>query len=81
MLLWRQSIPKGWLPKVLADIDAVLVDHCHLERKAAASALNLIKYPELAMCVRELNAIALEELVHFNLLLNLLEQRGQVYAR
>jgi len=81
MLLWRKSIPKGWLPKVLADIDALLVDHCHLERKAAASALNLMKYPELAGCVSELNAIALEELTHFNLLLDLLDKRGVCFGQ
>ena len=66
MLLWRESIPDDWLPKVRANLDAVLVDHCHLERKAATSALNLMKYPELAGRARELNAIAQEELAHFN---------------
>ncbi|MGY8650092.1 MAG: tRNA isopentenyl-2-thiomethyl-A-37 hydroxylase MiaE [Verrucomicrobiia bacterium] len=76
MHLWRETIPEDWLPKVLANLDAVLLDHCHLERKAAASALNLMKYPELAERARELNAIAQEELEHFNLLLDLLEQRG-----
>ena len=75
MHLWREPIPECWLPKVLANLDGVLLDHCHLERKAAASALNLIKYPELADRARELNAIAQEELEHFNLLLDLLERR------
>ena len=45
MLLWREPIPDDWLPKVRANLDAVLVDHCHLERKAATSALSLMKYP------------------------------------
>ena len=68
MLLWRATIPTDWLPKVLANLDGVLLDHCHLERKAATSALNLIKYPELAGHARELNAIAQEELSHFELI-------------
>ncbi|MDG2213267.1 MAG: tRNA isopentenyl-2-thiomethyl-A-37 hydroxylase MiaE [Verrucomicrobiota bacterium] len=76
MLLWRASIPDEWLPKVLANLNELLVDHCHLERKAAASALNLIKYPELSGYVKELNHIAQEELGHFHLILNLLESRG-----
>ena len=76
MLLWREPIPDDWLPKVRANLDAVLVDHCHLERKAATSALNLMKYPELAGRARELNTIAQEELAHFNLLLDLLGKRG-----
>ena len=76
MLLWREKIPEEWLPKVLINLDAILVDHCHLERKAAATALSLMKYRELHGCVRRLNAIAIEELGHFNLLLDLLERRG-----
>ena len=76
MLLWREPIPDDWLPKVRANLDAVLVDHCHLERKAATSALSLMKYPELSGRARELVAIAQEELAHFNLLLDLLGKRG-----
>ena len=76
MLLWRAAIPEDWLPKVMANLDGVLLDHCHLERKAATSALNLIKYPELAGHARELNEIAQEELGHFNLLFDILEARG-----
>ena len=74
--LWREPIPDNWLPKVLDNLDSMLLDHCHLERKAAVSALSFMKYPELATHARELNAIAQEELEHFNLLLDLLEQRG-----
>lgn len=76
MLLWHEKIPAEWLPKVLADLPAVLVDHAHLERKAATTALNLEKYRELFGRVRELNAIAVEELQHFGLVLDLLQKRG-----
>ena len=47
MLLFREKIPADWLPKVLANLPEVLVDHAHLERKAATSALNLEKYRDL----------------------------------
>ena len=76
MLLFREKVPPDWLPKVLADLPAVLVDHAHLERKAATSALNLEKYRDLFSRVEELNAIAIEELQHFQLVLNLLKRRG-----
>jgi tRNA-(ms[2]io[6]A)-hydroxylase len=76
MLLFREKIPSTWLPKVLANLPAVLVDHAHLERKAATSALNLEKYPDLFPRVHELNAIAIEELQHFELVLQLLAKRG-----
>ena len=76
MLLWREKIPDFWLPKVRSDLPSVLVDHAHLERKAATSALNLSKYNELFDQVSELNAIAIEELQHFELVLQLLKERG-----
>src|SRR5437016_10263251 len=76
MLLWREKIPADWLPKLLGNLPAVLVDHAHLERKAATSALNLEKYRDLFPRVEELNAIAIEELQHFQLVLGLLKKRG-----
>jgi tRNA-(ms[2]io[6]A)-hydroxylase len=81
MLLWREKLPDDWLPKVLAHLPAVLVDHAHLERKAATSALNLEKYRDLFGRVHELNAIAIEELQHFELVLRLLKQRGIPFSQ
>lgn len=76
MLLFREKVSPEWLPKVLANLPAVLVDHAHLERKAATTALNLEKYRDLYDRVSELNAIAIEELQHFELVLALLRRRG-----
>lgn len=76
MLIWREKLPADWLPKVLGNLPAVLVDHAHLERKAATTALNLEKYRQLYSRVDELNAIAIEELQHFQLVLGLLRRRG-----
>jgi len=76
MLLFREKIPVGWLEMVFANLPAVLVDHAHLERKAATTALNLEKYRDLYGRVEELNAIAIEELQHFQLVLKLLKARG-----
>src|SRR5213075_2125842 len=76
MLMFREKISADWTPKVLANLPAVLVDHAHLERKAATSALNLEKHRALYDRVDELNAIAIEELQHFQLVLDLLKRRG-----
>ncbi len=76
MLMLREKIPADWLPKILSNLPAVLVDHAHLERKAATSALNLEKYRDLYHRVKELNAIAIEELQHFQLVLEILKRRG-----
>lgn len=80
MLLWREKVPESWLPKIRANLAPVLVDHAHLERKAATSALNLEKYAELHDRVSELNAIAIEELQHFELVLGLLRERGIAFS-
>src|SRR3954463_8197084 len=76
MLLWRAKLPDTWLPKIRQNLGAVLVDHAHLERKAATSALNLEKYVELADSVSELNEIAIEELQHFQIVLRLMRERN-----
>src|SRR4029078_383770 len=65
-----------WLDKGKKNLPAVLVDHAHLERKAATTALCLEKYKDLYPRVEELNSIAIEELQHFQLFLNLLKKRG-----
>lgn len=81
MLLFRAKVPESWLAKVKSDIPAVLVDHAHLERRAATSALNLEKYHVLHNRVEELNAIAIEELQHFQLVLDLLKKRGVPFGQ
>jgi tRNA 2-(methylsulfanyl)-N6-isopentenyladenosine37 hydroxylase len=81
VLLFREKVPPDWLPKVLANLPAVLVDHAHLERKAATTAINLEKYPDLFGRVGELNAIAIEELQHFELVLALLKERGIPFSQ
>lgn len=80
VLLFRAQPPASWLPKVLGQLPSVLVDHAHLERKAATSALNLEKYRDLFDRVDELNAIAIEELQHFQLVLGLLRRRGVAFG-
>jgi tRNA-(ms[2]io[6]A)-hydroxylase len=81
MLMLREKVPAEWTSKVLANLNAVLVDHAHLERKAATTALNLEKYRDLFPRVEELNAIAIEELQHFQLVLQLLKKRGVPFGQ
>ena len=47
MLLFRAKIPQDWLPKILGNLPEVLIDHAHLERKAATTSISLEKYREL----------------------------------
>ena len=55
-----------WVEQAIAHLDIILLDHSHCERKAASAALNLMfRYPSNTKLVRELTAIAREELEHF----------------
>ncbi|KAF0171654.1 MAG: TRNA-(MS2IO6A)-hydroxylase [Limisphaerales bacterium] len=81
MEMLRAPVPADWLPRTLANLPAVLVDHAHLERKAATTAITLERYRDLFGRVEELNAIAIEELQHFQLVLALLKRRGIPFAQ
>jgi tRNA-(ms[2]io[6]A)-hydroxylase len=65
-----------WVEQALANLDIILLDHSHCERKAAGVALNLMfRYPSHTKLVRMLTAIAREELEHFELVNQWLERR------
>ena len=75
MLLFKEPIPASWLEKIRSTIPDILVDHAHLERKAATGALTMQKYKELIPYLDELTEIVIEEMEHFRLLLELLRKR------
>ena len=65
-----------------ANLDVILIDHAHCEKKAAGTAMNLIfAYVEQIELCRELADIVDEELEHFRLVLDLLERRGIRFRR
>ncbi|WP_008312454.1 tRNA-(ms[2]io[6]A)-hydroxylase [Leptolyngbya sp. PCC 6406] len=74
--LLQTATSEAWLTQALANLDLILLDHSHCERKAAGVALNLMfRYPSSEKLVRTLTAIAQEELSHFELVNQWLERR------
>src|SRR5215510_5965624 len=68
----------AWLAVALGDLDAVHADHLHCERKAAQSALSLIRsYPERADLVAAMARLAHDETRHVVQVAGLLARRGQ----
>lgn len=58
---------QAWLDQALADMDSILLDHAQCERKAAGTAIQIMsRYPSSVELVRELTAIAQEELSHYD---------------
>lgn len=73
----KQPTRWEWVEQALAHLNIILLDHSHCERKAAGVALNLMfRYPSSTQLVRQLTAIAREELEHFELVNQWLERRG-----
>lgn len=73
----RQPTSSAWVEQALANLDTILLDHSHCERKAAGVAINLMfRYPSNTKLVRSLTNIAREELEHFEQVNQWLERRG-----
>lgn len=73
----KHPTSEDWVEQAIANLDTILLDHSHCERKAAGVALNLMfRYPAHAKLVRMLTAIAHEELEHFEQVNQRLEQRN-----
>jgi tRNA-(ms[2]io[6]A)-hydroxylase len=68
----------AWLPVALGDLDSVHADHLHCERKAAQSALSLIRsYPERGDLVTQMARLAHDETRHVVQVAQLMARRGQ----
>ncbi|MDB9311675.1 tRNA-(ms[2]io[6]A)-hydroxylase [Spirulina sp. CS-785/01] len=73
----QQATQPKWVEQAIANLDTVLLDHSHCERKAASFALNLMfRYPSYEKLVRQLTAIAQEELQHFEQVNQWLKKRN-----
>jgi tRNA-(ms[2]io[6]A)-hydroxylase len=74
-----------WVERVRStrsNLDAVLLDHAHCEKKAAGTAVNLLfRYPEHPFLQVPLSQLAREELVHFEQVVRRLEERGIAFER
>jgi tRNA-(ms[2]io[6]A)-hydroxylase len=82
-LRWRT--PAGWAAGVLADPAALLNDHAHLERDAAANALALVRrlpdgYPADRWVAR-LTGVARDEVEHLALVSRVLARRDATLTR
>ncbi len=80
MLHLAVATEPDWGRKALAHVDEILLDHAHLEKKAAGTAVNLLfRYSSIARLAQPLSEVAREELAHFELVLGHLQQRGLPY--
>lgn len=82
MLSLQSSSSERWLQRVDVNLDEILIDHAHCEKKAAGTAMNLIfAYVENEDLCREMTEIVNEELEHFHMVLDLLKRRQIPFRR
>ena len=71
-----------WVDIVKKNIHEILTDHAFCEQKAASTAISLmVRFPEKSELVELMIALAQEELSHFEMVHQLILERGWVLGR
>lgn len=66
-----------WIDAVMNDFDSFLQDHADCERKASAMAMSFVaKYPNRTAIIPELIETGIEELEHFKMVYDIMQDRG-----
>lgn len=82
MLSLKSSTAPWWAERVEENLEEILLDHAHCEKKAAGTAMNLIfAYVDRVELVKQLAPIVTEELQHFEMVIDLVEKRGMRFRR
>ncbi len=71
-----------WVNIVEKNIEDILTDHAYCEQKAASTAISLIvSFPEYTELVKEMIALANEEMSHFKMVHDRILERGWTLGR
>lgn len=71
-----------WVNIVEKNIEEILTDHAYCEQKAASTAISLIiGFPDKSELVKEMVALAREEMGHFNMVHDKILERGYTLGR
>lgn len=79
--LLQCATPAGWVSAAARNLDTLLIDHANCEKKAAATAMNLMfRYGERLPDLQDgLSKLAREELRHFEQVTRILRRREIAY--
>jgi tRNA-(ms[2]io[6]A)-hydroxylase len=82
MLCLKVPSQPSWIEAAVGDLDRVLLDHAHCEKKAAVNAMSLVsRYPERETLVRRMIELAQEEMEHFGSVYEFIRRRGVTLER
>lgn len=77
MLNLAEPTRPQWFASVADHLDLILIDHAHLEKRAASTALSMIfHYTGMDGVPRQLADVVQEEMEHFTRMLDILDERG-----
>ena len=78
----RCETPDSWVAAALDNQEILLIDHANCEKKAAATAMNLMyRYTEKPDLLKKMSQLAREELLHFEQVVEILQSRGIRYSK
>lgn len=78
----RTKTDPAWAQLAVDNFEAILIDHAHCEKKAAASAMAMVsRYPEKHELVKRCIKLAQEELRHFQQVHDRILKRGLTLTR
>jgi tRNA-(ms[2]io[6]A)-hydroxylase len=74
--------PAAWVAWAVDNLDTLLIDHANCEKKAAATALNLMyRYAGNHKLLNKMSRLAREELRHFEQVIAIMAERGIEYPQ
>lgn len=72
--------PDEWIAEAIKNQPILLIDHAHCEKKAASTAMSLMyRYVDRPEMLTKMSQLAREELLHFELVLEIMRQRDIQY--
>lgn len=72
--------PDSWIQAAMQNQAILLIDHAHCEKKAASTAMRLMfRYVDRIDLLNKMSRLAREELIHFEQVLAIMQDRGVVY--
>ena len=77
MLCLKNSTKPEWINAALQNLDEVLIDHAHCEKKAAATGLSLISnYPDKVEISLTMSDLVEEEIGHYKSVVEILQSKN-----
>lgn len=74
--------PQAWIQTALEHQELLLIDHAQCEKKAASTAMSLMyRYVDRPVLLTKMSQLAREELLHFEQVVKLMQERGITYRQ